>query len=555
MVGKHIHIRTGKWHETLSGVGSNSDSFYEYLLKAYLLFRRKEYYFMFQEVFQAVKDHSLQQNVWFNDVDMFSGKVRTRRSESLQAFWPGLEALLGMTHSSSNLLNAFYLVLKDFEFLPEEFDYVQWDIDKKKGSSVYYPLRPELIESTYMHFMTTRDRSWLIAGRSFLQAIESHARTECGYAAIKDITVMEMDDDMPSYFLSETCKYMYLLFDEENPFHDRHYIFSTEAHPFDTLQLGDICASPSHISNYEQGILAQQPSDADRDVYVLFNSMMASFDSIDAELADIYVEPSMEGQSDGDNNGYSAHINVTNHHYHNWKEGKVLHQELLKCPKTAWWSYQSYHLPESSHSDNIEKKLFRSKKSKEAKKNAKSITENKNTKSHAGNLFDILKSLSSQIQSVANGRDPFSHAEDSTSSDEDLYDDEDDPLAKCSIFDDPNRAMNKAVDDDKVDGNAVELNVGALGSFSVHIFSDGFVINSHLFGNTMEISGIGQPSMFVKEYNQSHSSAVVALKSGEIATCDVHLDVSWGPFADGETIWKAKNYNQKYAPAELMKKR
>ena len=130
LVGKHIHTRSGKWHETLSGVGSNSDSFYEYLLKAYLLFRRKEYYHMFYEVFQAVKDYSLISNQWFVDVDMFSGKIRRQRSESLQAFWPGMEALLGMTHSSSDLLNSFYLVLKDFEFLPEEFDYVEWYIDK-----------------------------------------------------------------------------------------------------------------------------------------------------------------------------------------------------------------------------------------------------------------------------------------------------------------------------------------------------------------------------------------------------------------------------------------
>jgi len=559
LVGKHIHIRTGKWHETLSGVGSNSDSFYEYLLKAYLLFRRKEYYFMFQEMFQAVKDHSLQQSVWFNDVDMFSGKVRTRRSESLQAFWPGMEALLGMTLSSSNLLNAFYLVLKDFEFLPEEFDYLQWDINKKKGSSVYYPLRPELIESTYMQYMATGDRSWLIAGRSFLQAIESHARTECGYAALKDITVMEMDDDMPSYFLSETCKYMYLLFDEENPFHERNYIFSTEAHPFDTMQIAEVCASPSHISDYEQGSLTQLPDDSSRDVYTLFDNMMASFENIDAEFADIYVEPGLESEPDS----LPESINVSHSHYYMWKEGKVLHHELMKCPKTAWWSFQSYHLPEASHADNIEKKQVRAVKAKATKKeasHAKNAMDKNKKKSPAGNLFDMLKSLSSQIQNVGKSNpptDPSPEGNDvSTISEE--YDD-DNPLATCSILEDPTRAMNKKTAEESEasgEGNAVELNVGALGSFTVHIFSDGFVINSHLYGNTMEISGIGQSSMFVKEYNKSHSSAVVALKSGEIATCDVHVDVTWGPFSDGgETVWKAKNYDQRFLPQELIKKR
>ena len=42
LLGKHINTETGQWSESLSGVGSNADSFYEYLLKAYLLFRDKE---------------------------------------------------------------------------------------------------------------------------------------------------------------------------------------------------------------------------------------------------------------------------------------------------------------------------------------------------------------------------------------------------------------------------------------------------------------------------------------------------------------------------------
>ena len=39
---------------------------------------------------------------------------------------------------------------------------------------------------------------------------------------------------MPSYFLSETLKYLYLTFDEDNILHndeDRDWIFTTEAHP------------------------------------------------------------------------------------------------------------------------------------------------------------------------------------------------------------------------------------------------------------------------------------------------------------------------------------
>ena len=48
---------------------------------------------------------------------------------------------------------------------------------------------------------------------------------------------MALADTMPSFFLSETCKYLFLLFDEDNFVNHRPYIFSTEAHPFESLQV------------------------------------------------------------------------------------------------------------------------------------------------------------------------------------------------------------------------------------------------------------------------------------------------------------------------------
>ena len=39
-------------------------------------------------------------------------------------------------------------------------------------------------------------------------------RTECGYAGIRDVEHGSLDEQMPSFFLSETLKYLYLLFDE-----------------------------------------------------------------------------------------------------------------------------------------------------------------------------------------------------------------------------------------------------------------------------------------------------------------------------------------------------
>ena len=234
LLGKHIHTGSGLWHESTSGVGSNADSFYEYLLKGHLLSHRSTLFSMFADTYHAIKRH-VQVGDWFTEVDMFNGKTRRNRVENLQAFWPGMESILGLCDSAARLLNTFYAVWEDVGFLPEEFDQAAW-LDNKVINDSWYPLRPELIESTYLQYRSTGDRTWLAAGSLFLDNLED-TRTDCGYASLSNIGSMQLTDNMPSYFLSETLKYLYLLFDEHNFVHDRPYIFSTEAHPFDPLQL------------------------------------------------------------------------------------------------------------------------------------------------------------------------------------------------------------------------------------------------------------------------------------------------------------------------------
>ena len=48
---------TGKWVGELSGVGAGLDSFYEYLLKAYILFGHPEDYYMFNETYSLIKHY------------------------------------------------------------------------------------------------------------------------------------------------------------------------------------------------------------------------------------------------------------------------------------------------------------------------------------------------------------------------------------------------------------------------------------------------------------------------------------------------------------------
>jgi hypothetical protein len=49
----------------------------------------------------------------------------------------------------------------------------------------YYPLRPEIVESTYYLFRATNDPTYLEMGRKIFENIETTARVPGGYASIK----------------------------------------------------------------------------------------------------------------------------------------------------------------------------------------------------------------------------------------------------------------------------------------------------------------------------------------------------------------------------------
>ncbi|EIW86899.1 glycoside hydrolase family 47 protein [Coniophora puteana RWD-64-598 SS2] len=96
-----------------------------------------------------------------------------------------------------------------------------------------YHLRPETVESFYILWRTTGDESWREKGWELFQAINKHARTEYGFASVNDVTDKTAPklNEMPSYFLAETLKYLYLLFTDEEIIPLDEWVFNTEAHP------------------------------------------------------------------------------------------------------------------------------------------------------------------------------------------------------------------------------------------------------------------------------------------------------------------------------------
>jgi mannosidase alpha-like ER degradation enhancer 2 len=94
-----------------------------------------------------------------------------------------------------------------------------------------YPLRPEIVESAYTLYRKTKDPAYLEMGRTFFDALVAHGRTDAGYTVLKNVITKEKGDLMPSYFLAETLKYLYLLFAPDSTLDFDRVVFNTEAHP------------------------------------------------------------------------------------------------------------------------------------------------------------------------------------------------------------------------------------------------------------------------------------------------------------------------------------
>ncbi|XP_053863253.1 ER degradation-enhancing alpha-mannosidase-like protein 3 [Malaclemys terrapin pileata] len=226
LVGTVINIHNGDWVRRDSGVGAGIDSYYEYLMKAYILLGDDTYLDRFNAHYVAIMKYISQPPLLLN-VHMHNPTVSIRSwMDSLLAFFPGLQVLRGDLKPAIETHEMLYQVTKQHKFLPEAFtsDFaVYW---------AQHPLRPEFAESTYFLYKATRDPYYLQVGKSIVESLNEYARVACGFAAVQDVRTGRHEDRMDSFFLAEMFKYLYLLFTEKRdlPLDIDDYIFTTEAH-------------------------------------------------------------------------------------------------------------------------------------------------------------------------------------------------------------------------------------------------------------------------------------------------------------------------------------
>ncbi|CAL8279337.1 unnamed protein product [Boreogadus saida] len=251
LVGNHIDVQSRKWVAQDTGIGAGVDSYLEYLVKGSILLQDQGLLNMFLEYDRAIQNYTRFDD-WYLWVQMHKGTVTMPIFQSLEAFWPGLQSLVGDLEGAIRTFQNYYSVWRQFGGLPEFYSITQgYTVDKREG----YPLRPELIESAMYLFRATGDHVYLQFGLDAIESIEKIAKTPCGYASVKDLRDHKLDNRMESFFLAETIKYLYLLFDPAHFLHGAGedwevggedggcvlgaggYIFNTEAHPLDPAAL------------------------------------------------------------------------------------------------------------------------------------------------------------------------------------------------------------------------------------------------------------------------------------------------------------------------------
>lgn len=271
LVPIYVHPETGKYQGNLIRLGSRGDSYYEYLLKQYLQTENQEpiYNMMYQESNRGIKQHLLRKSkpnglTFIGELERGIGGPLSNKMDHLVCFIGGSFAL-GATNGEDLLTarkSGSWDHLKEEDIMiAKEITHSCWKTyegtatglspeivvfntnEDAKEDFYIKPLdrhnlqRPETVESLFILYRITKDPIYREWGWKIFESFVKHTKTPDGsYTSLDDVTTIpsKQRDNMESFWLAETLKYLYLLFDdsEDEKLPLNKVVFNTEAHPF-----------------------------------------------------------------------------------------------------------------------------------------------------------------------------------------------------------------------------------------------------------------------------------------------------------------------------------
>ncbi|RKP17627.1 hypothetical protein ROZALSC1DRAFT_30596 [Rozella allomycis CSF55] len=237
----HINPLSIKQSDNEYSFGGEADSFYEYLLKMWIMDDKEPQLFreMYDKAIKAAEEKLVGTNInGYRYLGKFRSTLNTEL-EHLSCFAGGMIALGAVTKReddfsdkmklAADLTETCYKMYESQELglSPESVDANYFN---PKGQ--YYIQRPEVIESIFYMWRFTHEQKYRDWGLEIARSIEKHCKVLNGYVGYENILSKTKNNQQESFFVAETLKYLYLLFSDDSLLPLDKYVFNTEAHPF-----------------------------------------------------------------------------------------------------------------------------------------------------------------------------------------------------------------------------------------------------------------------------------------------------------------------------------
>ncbi|GJJ78582.1 hypothetical protein EMPS_10941 [Entomortierella parvispora] len=262
MLPSYVREGAGQYYSGFRAtVGGMIDSYYEYLLKEWILLDGSSsaatYKQMFLTVVDTIKEYMVSRPDNGGDYAIIgavqsSSKTIDPEMEHLSCFIAGSLAMGAKYFDRPEDLTLAKQVAEGCYqgyhnsatgLGPEvmKFDAVPGTNGKKfvvnpngffKNSNSYYILRPETLESLWILYRITGEKKYQDQVWEIFESLERSCRTNIAYSGLSNVnSVGSHDNKMESFFMAETMKYIYLTFAEPNVISLDQFVFNTEAHP------------------------------------------------------------------------------------------------------------------------------------------------------------------------------------------------------------------------------------------------------------------------------------------------------------------------------------
>ncbi|GAB7347713.1 hypothetical protein MBLNU459_g5271t1 [Dothideomycetes sp. NU459] len=283
-----VHPTTGRFTTKEIRLGSRGDSYYEYLIKQYLQTAEPVYLEMWSQALAGIQKHMVTSTKrsklqFVAELPSGIGGRLSPKMDHLVCFLPGsiaLGATGGLTVTEAQRLPDWSAEKEEQIHLAKELMKTCWGmyevtdtglapeiawfeaddvaLQPNPGSSplpasgsstadwkedyIVKPLdahnlqRPETVESLFLMFRITGDSIYREWGWTIFEAFKKHTGLDEGegYTSLNNVNQLPPSrrDNMESFWLAETLKYLYLLFSPVDFLPLTDVVFNTEAHIF-----------------------------------------------------------------------------------------------------------------------------------------------------------------------------------------------------------------------------------------------------------------------------------------------------------------------------------